>query len=175
MRPNNFFFAIATLKLEPHQQQQLRAPAQPPKKWPEPGLETLSFSKRAPAFDPSSSRFWPLKTRIFGCTFLTHHLSELYNLCSRGVKSLPRKIFHTFFVKKNRKSFPAGVWLTKRAGKKDFFLQSIVVRKIEGEMEGPNSSTEPLKRYQNVRKMGTMIVGRVVNFKMLFPAIYRRG
>ena len=98
-----FFFSIATLKLEPHQQQQLRAPAQPPKKWPEPGLETLSFSKRAPAFDPSSSRFWPLKTRIFGCTFLTHHLSELYNLCSRGVKSLPRKIFHTFFVKKTAK------------------------------------------------------------------------
>ena len=54
-------------------------------------------------------------------------------------------------------------------------MQSIVVRKIEGEMEGPYSSTEPLTRNQNVRKMGTMIVGRVVNFKILFPAIYKRG
>ena len=73
--------------------------------------ETLSFSKRA--FDPSSSRFWPLKTRIFGCTFLTHHLSELYNLCSWGVKSLPRKIFHTFFVQKTAKVSQPN-WLWKR-------------------------------------------------------------
>ena len=99
--------------------------------------ETLSFSKRAPAFDPSSSRFWPLKTRIFGCTFLTHHLSELYNLCSRGVKSLPRKIFHTFLRTQeniNRKNFSAlkqyysihPCW-QMLCLKKGAFLQCIVV------------------------------------------------
>ena len=54
-------------------------------------------------------------------------------------------------------------------------MQSIVVRKIEGEMEGPYSSTEPLTRNQNVRKMGTMIVGRVVNLKDTLSANLQTG
>ena len=143
-----------------------------PKKWPEPGWNPLIFKK---SIWPKLVKILAFKnTHIWLHVFDTSFKRTVQFMFLRGQKFTTEDIPH-FLRQENRKSFPAGVWLTKRAGKKDFFLQSIVVRKIEGEMEGPYSSTEPLTRNQNVRKMGTMIVGRVVNLKDTLSANLQTG